>query len=249
VVDELIPLVKERGFRDIIFWDDTFAVSPRWIDDFCDCLDREKLDITWSCYGHMRAVTPEMLNRMAASGCYNLYYGFESGVQELLDLVKKGTTRREIRNAVQWAKDAGIQVRGSFILGFPTERPEQTLETIRFACELNVEWMMFYPFHVLPGTPIEALAHQDGQIIEDQRNIHFPEYVSSGFRDQEQVYNMVRKAYLKYYLRPRYWGLVTRTLVRRPYLFKYYYDAAKFWLELTMGGGRLTANTAEAAAS
>ncbi len=249
VVEELIPLVKERGFRDIIFWDDTFAVSPRWIDDFCDCLDKEKLDITWSCYGHMRAVTPEMLNRMAASGCYNLYYGFESGVQELLDLVKKGTTRREIRNAVQWAKDAGIQVRGSFILGFPTERPEQTLETIRFACELNAEWMMFYPFDVLPGTPIEALAHQDGQIIENQRNLHFPEYVPSGFRDQEQVYNMVRKAYLKYYLRPSYWGLVTRTLVRRPYLFKYYYDAAKFWFELTMGGGRLAANTAEVSAT
>ena len=239
VIAELIPLVREYGKREIIFWDDTFAVNPVWIDEFCDLLDREKLDITWSCYGHMRAVRPEMLKRMARSGCYNLYYGFESGVQELLDLVKKGTTRQQIRDTVRWAKEAGLEVRGSFILGFPTERPDQTLETIKFACELNTEWMMFFPFHVAPGTPIEALAHQDGRVIERQQTNHFPAYVSSGYRDQEQVYEMVRKAYVTYYMRPRYWGLVAKNLVLRPYMFKYYYDAVKFWLELTRGGGRV----------
>jgi radical SAM superfamily enzyme YgiQ (UPF0313 family) len=241
VIDELIPLVRERGMREIIFWDDTFAVNPKWINEFCDKLDREKLKITWSCYGHMRAVRPAMLQRMARSGCYNLYYGFESGVQELLDMVKKGTTRQQIRDTVKWAKDAGIEVRGSFILGFPTETPEQSLETIKFACELNTDWMMFFPFHVAAGTPIEALAHQDGRIIETQRSTHFPGYVSSGYTDQEEVYHMVQRAYRKYYMRPRYWGRVTMNLVRRPYMFKYYYDAVKFWMELTSNGGRVEA--------
>ena len=236
VVAELIPLVKEYGNKEIIFWDDTFAVNPRWIDEFCDELDREKLDITWSCYGHMRAVRPRMLKRMAASGCYNLYYGFESGVQELLDLIKKGTTRKQIRETVQWTKDAGIEIRGSFILGFPSETPEQTLETIRFACELNADWMMFFPFRVVDGTPIEALAHSTGTIIEDISAIRFPEYVSEGYQDIDQLHAMVRRAYRKYYLRPRYWGLVARNLAKRPYLFKYYYDAVKFWIELTKSG-------------
>ncbi|MCH8204584.1 MAG: B12-binding domain-containing radical SAM protein [Candidatus Hydrogenedentes bacterium] len=239
VVEELIPLVREHGIREIGFWDDTFAVNPRWINDFCDELDREKLNITWTCYGHMRSVRPDMLKRMARSGCYNLYYGFESGVQEILDMVKKGTTRQRIRDAVKWAKQAGIEVRGSFILGFPTETPEQSLETIKFACELNADWMIFYPFHVMPGTPIEALAHQDGRLLDDLRLIHFPEFVSSGYTDVEQVHNMVQLAYKKYYLRPRYWALVARNLAKRPYMFKYYYDALKFWLDLTSGGGRM----------
>ena len=239
VVEELIPLVREEGIKEISFWDDTFAVNPRWINDFCDELDREKLNITWTCYGHMRSVRPDMLKRMARSGCYNLYYGFESGVQEILDMVKKGTTRQRIRDAVKWAKQAGIEVRGSFILGFPTETPEQSLETIKFACELNADWMIFYPFHVMPGTPIEALAHQDGRLMDDLRLIHFPEFVSSGYTDVEQVHNMVQLAYKKYYLRPRYWALVARNLAKRPYMFKYYYDALKFWLDLTSGGGRM----------
>lgn len=231
--------MREQGIREISFWDDTFAVNPRWINDFCDELDREKLNITWTCYGHMRSVRPDMLKRMARSGCYNLYYGFESGVQEILDMVKKGTTRQRIRDAVKWAKQAGIEVRGSFILGFPTETPEQSLETIKFACELNADWMVFYPFHVMPGTPIEALAHRDGKILEDLRLVNFPEYVSSGYTDVEQVHNMVQTAYKKYYLRPRYWSLVARNLARRPYLFKYYYEALKFWLDLTHAGGRM----------
>ena len=247
VVEELIPLVRERGYREIIFWDDTFAVNPKWINEFCDELDREKLKITWSCYGHMRSVRPEMLKRMARSGCYNLYFGFESGVQELLDLIKKGTTPDQIRETVKWTKKAGIQIRGSFILGFPTERPEQTLETIKLACELNVDWMMFFPFHVLPGTPIEALAHNDGVIVEDQRSVHFPAYVSSGYQDQEQVYAMVQKAYRDYYLRPGYIGRVVANLIRRPYLAKSYFDAVKFWYELTQGGGRLDATKDTAA--
>ena len=97
--------------------------------------------------------------------------------------------------------------------------------------------MIFYPFHVMPGTPIEALAHQDGRLLDDLRLVNFPEYVSSGYTDVEQVHNMVQTAYKKYYLRPRYWSLVARNLARRPYMFKYYYDALKFWLDLTHGGG------------
>ena len=33
----------------------------------------------------------------------------------------------------------------------------------------------------------------------------------------------------------------TKGIGKRPYMFKYYYDAVKFWLELTRGGGRMDA--------
>jgi radical SAM superfamily enzyme YgiQ (UPF0313 family) len=233
VVEEIGFLVRERGIREIIFWDDTFAVNAKWIERFCDLLDREDFNILWSCYGHMRAVRPDMLKRMSKSGCYNLYYGFESGVQEILDLVKKGTTRQQIRDAVRWAKDAGIQIRGSFILGFPTETPEQTQATIDFACELNADWMMFFPFRLSPGTDIEELAHQDARLIDTQDAVHFPSYVSSGYQDQEELSAMVKKAYTSYYLRPSYFSLVAATLVKHPSMLTKYYEAFQFWLDLT----------------
>jgi anaerobic magnesium-protoporphyrin IX monomethyl ester cyclase len=239
VIEEIAYLVRERGYREIVFWDDTFAVNWKWIDEFCDLLDRERLDIRWSCYGHMRGIRREMLRRMAKSGCYNLYYGFESGVQEILDLIKKGTTREQIRETVRWAKEAGMEIRGSFILGFPTETPEMTKQTIDFACELNVDWMMFYPFHVSKGTAIEELARADGSIVHSEGKIHFPSFVPSGYSDPEQLAEMVRLAYRRYYLRPRY---IAQALwnCRRPSTLRNYFEAFRFWLDLTRGNRTAT---------
>ena len=234
VLDEIRYLVRERGYREIVFWDDTFAVNSAWINDFCDGLDREKLKISWSCYGHMRGIKRDMLRRMAKSGCYNLYYGFESGVQEILDLIKKGTTLDEIRKCVGWAKESGMEVRGSFILGFPTETPEMTRKTIDFACELSVDWMMFYPFHVMKGTAIEELAKRDGTIVHNEGKLHFPEFVPSGYSDPEQLAELVRSAYRRYYLRPRYIAMALWNC-RRASAVRNYYDAFRFWLELTRG--------------
>ncbi len=233
VIEELTHLVRDRGCREIIFWDDTFAVNPRWIERFCELLERERLDIAWSCYAHMRAVKPEMLKRMAQCGCYNIYYGFESGVQEVLDVIKKGTHLQQIRDAVKWTKDAGIQIRGSFILGFPTETPEMTKETIDFACSLNADWMMFFPFHLQRGTTIEDLAFSNGQIMEEQSSVHFPSYVSSAYQDKEQLDQMVRLAYRKYYLRPSFWMLALKNMIKHPVTIPRYMEAVKFWVDLT----------------
>ena len=236
VIEELNHLVRDRGHKEIIFWDDTFAVNPRWIERFCDLLERERLNIAWSCYAHMRAVKPDMLKRMAQCGCYNIYYGFESGVQEILDLIRKGTDRQQIRDAVQWTKEAGIQIRGSFILGFPTETPEMTKETIDFACSLNADWMMFFPFHLQRGTAIEEVALTHGHIMGEQSSVHFPSYVSSAYESKEQLDEMVKLAYRKYYLRPSFWMLALKNMIKHPVTIPRYVEALKFWMDLTKNG-------------
>ncbi len=242
VVEELAHLVRERGFREVAFWDDTFLVNPPWIEEFCDLLDAEKLDLTWSCYGRVNVVTREMLQRVARSGCYNVYYGFESGVQETLDFVNKGITLEQMRNAMRWAREAGLEARGSFILGFPKETREMAMESVRFACKLNADWMMFFPFRLQPGTAIEAIARQEGRVLELEHQQHFPQFLASAYTTPEELHQLVRWAYMKYYLRPRYW---MRALwnCRHPAVMRNYMDAFLFWLDMVrssglIGGGR-----------
>ena len=204
VVNEIARLAKDGGIREIIFWDDNFCVSPKWVHSFCDLLDREKLGVTWSVQGRVNTVTEAMLRRMAQSGCYNIYYGFESGNQEILDLVNKGITLEQSRAAVKWAKKAGMEIRGSFILGMPTETPEMAEKTIRFACELNVDWMIFYPYRVQKGTALEALALREGALLGNVTSVHVPSYVPNTYAGPEQLAHSIRSAYRRYYLRPRY---------------------------------------------
>ena len=235
VVEELRHLVRERGLREIIFWDDNFCVNEKWIIAFCDLLDRERLDLTWTVQGRVNTVTRDMLLRIADSGCYNIFLGFESGNQALLDLIDKGITLEQSRTAVQWANEAGLEIRGAFMFGLPTETPATAEQTIRFACELDVAYMIFSPYHIQRGTMLEALALQEGRAVQVSQEAYdwtVPSYVPKAFSGPEELAAVIRAAYRRFYLRPRY---IARALKRSrdPIVLRNYLHAFFHWINLT----------------
>jgi radical SAM superfamily enzyme YgiQ (UPF0313 family) len=237
VVTEIEDLVRNHGMRSIVFWDDNFCVMSGWIRSFCDLLDSRKIRIKWSVLARADTVTPEMLRRVAASGCHSIQFGFESGVPELLTLINKGTTLDQYRDAVRWSREAGLEVRGSFMLGFPTETPEMSEETIRFACELNADYMLFFAYHVLPGTPLEAFAREHGRTgPTGDFNIHMPSYVPDTYPDADTLARMVRRAYARYYLRPAYVARAAARLLRAPSLAGNHARGLLYWAGLLAAG-------------
>ncbi len=231
VIDEIRELVHGQGFREIMFWDENFCVDTQWIVKFCDLLDREAPGIPWTVQGCVSTVTEPMLQRMAMSGCYNIFFGFESGCQELLDLVHKGITLDMARAAMAHARAAGLEVRGSFILGFPTETLSMSEETVRFACELSPDYANFVPFHPWPGTPIEAFALSKGRYLGWKNEFLAPSYVPNTYADADALVRMLQHAYRRFYLRPRYisrmlWRSRTPTMLRRTML------GVRFWISM-----------------
>ncbi len=237
VIAELRHLVHDMGIREVIFWDDNFCVNSGWVETFCDLLDKERLDITWTIQGRVNTVTAAMLQRVAASGCYNIFFGFESGVPELLDVIDKGITLEQSRNAVRWANEAGLEIRGAFMFGLPTETPEMAERTIRFACELDVDYMVFMPFHIQRGTPLEDMALRVGRVMTRDTEVfdwNTPSYVPEAYPGPEEVAEKVRAAYRRFYLRPRY---LRRALwrARNPVVAWNYARAFLHWWNLTRG--------------
>ncbi len=233
VIEEIQQLIDALGVREIVFWDDNFCINIKWITRFCDLLDENKLNIAWTVQGRVNTVTEAMLHRMAASGCYNIYFGFESGSQETLDFVQKGITLEQSRDAVRWAKQAGMEIRGSVILGLPDDTPEKAEQTIRFACELNIDWMIFYPYHVQPGTCLGDVADDYGVTLESRTEMHAPSYVPNTYQGPEHLTRLLKQANRRYYLRPRY---IARTLwrMRDPYALKNTCLAFLYWLTLML---------------
>ncbi|HOZ45396.1 MAG TPA: radical SAM protein [Candidatus Hydrogenedentes bacterium] len=233
VVDEIRQLVREYGIRNLVVWDDNFCVMPSWIDRFCDLLDAEDLDVIWSVLARANTVTPEMLKRMAASGCYSIQFGVESGNQEILDLINKGHTLDQCRQAVRWSKEAGMDTRGFFVLGFPTETPEMSRKTIDFACELNMDYVVFFSYYVAPGTKIEELALREGQ-CRAFTGQQVPSYVPNTYPSAEELEAMVQSAYRRYYLRPAYIARAIARAVKRPSLLKNHAAGFYYWLGLML---------------
>jgi len=77
-------------------------------------------------------VNKSLIEKLRSAGLTTLYYGVESGSQRILDLMKKGITLKQAENAVKAAKDVGVEVLTSFILGFPGETQEEMDKTIDF---------------------------------------------------------------------------------------------------------------------
>jgi radical SAM superfamily enzyme YgiQ (UPF0313 family) len=233
VIDEMRLLAKEHGIRNIVFWDDNFCFLPKWIERFCDLLDAEKLDIIWSVLSRVNTISPEMLRRMKKSGCYSIQFGIESGHTGILDLVNKGHTLDQCRQAVKWAKQAGLDTRAFFVLGFPTETPAMSEETIRFACELNIDYAIFFSYHVQPGTSLAELALCEGR-CGDYTTQQAPSYVPNTYPDAATLDRMVKYAYRRYYLRLRYIVSALGRVLRKPIVLKNHLLGFWYWVGLML---------------
>jgi len=166
VVDEM-EQVLAYGFKEINVQDDLLTVNHRHLRTICDEIITRGLKFNWSAFSRVDTVNPEILRKMKDAGCTWISYGVESGNQQILDKVEKKITLEKIRYGVKLAKEAGINVLSSFILGLPGETRETLEETVNFAEELET----LYGFHVLapcPGTKVREKAKEYGiEILTD----------------------------------------------------------------------------------
>lgn len=203
IIREIENLAKDWGIKEIAFWDDNFIVNKDWVSKFCNLLKTKKLNISWSCYSRVDMVSKEILETIADAGCWSIFYGLESGVQDLLDIVDKGITLEQSRRAIQWTHEAGIETRGSFMLALPGENPQKAKQTIKFAIDLNLDSAQFLATYPEFGTKLYDKAMLAGKFLE-YKGRHGVTYVPSGYKNADEVKKIVNSAYRRFYLRPSF---------------------------------------------
>lgn len=152
VVEELEECVS-LGIRKFTFWDDTFTIDNKWVIDICDKIMEEKLDITWECRGRVNIVNRKVLEHMYKAGCNKIHYGIESGVQRVLDLMKKDITLEQARTAIKTSKEIGFKTYTNWMIGLPSETLDEINQTMKFACSLKgLDFANFAVYYPLPNT-------------------------------------------------------------------------------------------------
>ncbi len=206
VINEIKSLQENYGIKEVAFWDDVFTLNKSWVMSFLKAMEEENIELAWSCYARVDTIDQEMVNYMAKMGCWNIFFGIESGNQKLLDIIKKRTTLDMIRKGVEICKRAGIEVRGSFVLGLPGETPEMGKKTIDFAIELNPDYAQFSIATPFPGTELYDTVDQWGEMNKNYKDFHVftPVFVPKGYKDADQLQEMQRLAFRKFYFRPGY---------------------------------------------
>jgi len=238
IVDELEYIKNEfPKVKEIFFEDDTLTVNKKRCRDLSEEIIRRKLDIAWAC--NSRAdVDLVTLKWMKKAGCRLLCVGYESGSQEILNKVHKGTTLKKIREFTRNTKKAEIMVHGCFILGLPYDTKETIRQTIEFAKELDPDSAQFYPVMVYPGTEAYEWAKEnDFLITEDFSKWLTPEgwhncMVSRPDLTNVELVKLCDRARVEFYMRPKYfwkrfnlmirsWDETKRTFKSGKTFFKY----------------------------
>jgi anaerobic magnesium-protoporphyrin IX monomethyl ester cyclase len=83
-----------------------------------------------------------------------VFFGIESGNNEVLAIMKKQATTEKARQAVFTTKSAGIQAGAFFIVGYPGETDQTVLDTLKFASSLPLDYLSFTMPYPIPGTAL-----------------------------------------------------------------------------------------------
>ncbi|MEJ5326912.1 MAG: radical SAM protein [Candidatus Bathyarchaeia archaeon] len=212
VVDEMEWLISTYGAEGISFHDDALTLDKKRIFDICDEIISRKLKIAWGCQTRVDQVSKEVLAKMRRAGCNEVSFGVESGCQRILDAVKKKVSTEQSARAVRIAKEEGLFVAVSTIIGYPGETRESLKQTLDFIHTLEPDDVWLCLATPYPGTELRALIERMGwKMVTDWTlyNTMNPIFENPDL-PSEEISRMRKQFYDKFYS-PRY---VLRQMVK-----------------------------------
>jgi len=166
VVKEIKGLEK-IGLKYIHFDDDTFGVSPKYINGLCNALMQHCPGIKWSCEIPVQLVNEENISLMKDAGCFSIQMGIESGNNDILSLIRKNITIEEALDACDLIKKKGIALQVFFIVGFLQDTEETLRDTITAMRKIKCDAISYSIFTPYPGTEAFELCKKKGMIGDD----------------------------------------------------------------------------------
>jgi radical SAM superfamily enzyme YgiQ (UPF0313 family) len=129
-------------------------------------------------------------------------FGVESGDNAILEVLKKAYTTDDVRKAFRLSREAGIETTANMIIGSPGDTRETIEKTIRFAIEIDPDYASFNNLIPFPNTELYRMAKKNRWLL--------PNYGLDKIKYDSCVMNAtdlpldVKKAYRRFYLRPKY---------------------------------------------
>jgi radical SAM superfamily enzyme YgiQ (UPF0313 family) len=163
--EEVARQVEEDGQPYFVFIDNNLGSRRDYLWKLCGAL--RPLERIWSA-----AITidvtddPALVREMALAGCTGVFIGFESLTGEnLIDARKRTPLPDDYARRVQILHDNGIQVNGSFVLGFDHDRSDCFARLMAWIEECAMESATFHILTPYPGTPFYRQMEAEGRLL------------------------------------------------------------------------------------
>ena len=212
VIEDIEYMVKNFGVREIIIYDDQFIVDKKRVHRICDLIIEKKLNITLSLPAGTSAwlLDKALLRKMKKAGFYRLCFPIETGNENTIKFIRKNINLNEVLKKIRLANKLGFWTQGNFIIGFPYETREEIEETIRFAYNSGLDYVVFYIAKPYAGSEMYEIYKKEGLLtkVGPCSDILVSDCDTKTMKASElnKIYSRAVKGYLPYkfvwYLKP-----------------------------------------------
>ncbi|MDR3610028.1 MAG: radical SAM protein [Ignavibacteriaceae bacterium] len=174
--NDIRHLKDQYGINAIEFFDNNFFVSEKRVAEFSSLMVKE--GINWwgeSRIDTMNKYSDKTLSLMREAGCRMIFFGAESGNDELLNKMDKGGTQTSklIKSFAARMKNFGIIPEYSFILGFPAETPQKVMKQIDDDIEFIKEIKEINPSTEIIIYIFSPVPTESSELLSQSQNLGF----------------------------------------------------------------------------
>ncbi len=236
-VEQVVSEFRADGQPYAVFIDNNLGSRPEYLHRLCRAL--RPLERIWSAAVTLDVTDdPTLVRAMALAGCTGVFVGFESLHADNLSDARKKTPRPEdYARRVALLHDHGIQVNGSFVLGFDHDRPDVFARTADWIEANRLECATFHILTPYPGTPLFRQMEAEGRLLHRDWTLYDTSHVV--FRPRHMTPEQLLDGYAWCYRRLFSHGSIWRRRPRDaravlPYLaMSYLYKRSNyFWYRL-----------------
>jgi radical SAM superfamily enzyme YgiQ (UPF0313 family) len=168
-----------------VFVDNNLGSNRAYLRELCQTL--RPLNKIWSAAVSIDVTDdPSLIRAMALAGCTGVFVGFESLTDaNLADARKKTPKASDYARRVSMLHQNGIQVNGSFVLGFDHDEKDVFVRTAQWVEENRLECATFHILTPYPATPLfrqmqaeDRLLHQDWTRYDTAHAVFRPKNMS-----------------------------------------------------------------------
>jgi radical SAM superfamily enzyme YgiQ (UPF0313 family) len=167
ILEHVAMLNRNYGIRHVFFYDDLFTFDRKRVAEFCALKEKKGIKVTYNCIARLEHVDAELLSLLKHSGCWQVNFGIESGDPEILKKHRKFYGLDEVGQKLRMVKQAGMRVKGLFMVGLPGEDEAAIRRTIDYALTLPLDEINVTKFTPFPGAPVYATIRDFGEFDEN----------------------------------------------------------------------------------
>jgi radical SAM superfamily enzyme YgiQ (UPF0313 family) len=164
-VEQIAEEFRQDDQPYAVFIDNNLGSRPDYLRALCKAL--RPLEKIWSA-----AVTidvtddPSLVREMALAGCTGVFVGLESLENDNITAShKKSPNTEDYARRVAILHEHGIQVNGSFVLGFDHDHGDVFARTVDWIERNRLECATFHILTPYPGTPLFEQMQAEGRIL------------------------------------------------------------------------------------